>query len=101
METYSIACIVYSNLFMIASLNLGFEKKSFSQVLRFQPCTTAFINYLLRLLYITGNSEVWNKQGPFPFFGTPPPPPLPPPPPPPPPPFFNFLEFSDKEKKLK
>ena len=98
METYSIACIVYSNLFMIASLNLGFEKKSFSQVLRFQPCTTAFINYLLRLLYITGNSEVWNKQGAITVFGKHLPSSLAPLPPPP---FFNFLEFSDKEKKLK
>ena len=86
---------------MIASLNLGFEKKSFSQVLRFQPCTTAFINYLLRLLYITGNSEVWNKQGAITVFGKHLHSSLARGPPPPPPPFFNFLEFSDKEKKLK
>ena len=98
METYSIACIVYSNLFMIASLNLGFEKKSFSQVLRFQPCTTTFINYFLRVLYITGTSEVWTKQGAITVFGKHLPSSLAPPPPPP---FFNFLEFSDKEKKLK
>ena len=42
--------------------DLGIKKKLFNQTLRFHPCAATSIDYLLRLLQITGYQEFIKKE---------------------------------------